>query len=43
MMTEPSQNDLKARRHRVLVTAWIRAGVAAAVFTAFVLSGVLGQ
>ena len=42
-MTELQPEDLKARRHRVLITAWILAAVATTVFLAFVLSGVLGQ
>ena len=42
-MTELQPEDLKARRQRVLITAWILAAVAATVFLAFVLSGVLGQ
>jgi hypothetical protein len=42
-MVEYQPEELKARRQRVQVTAWILAAVAGTVFIAFVLSGVLGQ
>jgi len=35
-------DDMKDRRSRVLKTAWLLAFVAAMIFIAFILSGVLG-
>jgi len=35
-------DDMKNRRSRVLKTAWLLALVAAMIFIAFILSGVLG-
>jgi hypothetical protein len=36
-------DDNKDRRNRVLKTAWLLAFVAAMIFIAFILSGVLGS
>lgn len=36
-------NDIKARRSRAVKTAWVLAFVAAGIFIAFILSGVLGS
>ncbi|MEJ2383463.1 MAG: hypothetical protein P8Y54_03605 [Xanthomonadales bacterium] len=36
-----SGQDPKAQRKRVVITAWVLAVVALAIFTAFILSGVL--
>ena len=35
--------DVEQQRSRAVVTAWILAGLAVAIFVAFVLSGVLGR
>lgn len=43
MMTDLDRDDLQAQRRRAVKTAWVLAAVAIAVFTAFVLSGVLGN
>ena len=40
-MTTGTGHDLKAQRRRAVKTAWALAAVAVAIFTAFVLSGVL--
>ena len=40
-MTE--RDDISERRVRAVRTAWMLAVIAAAIFTAFVLSGVLGD
>lgn len=37
------ERNIGQQRSRAVVTAWILAAVAAAIFTAFVLSGVLGE
>lgn len=39
---EMTHRDLKERRARAVRTAWVLAVVAAAIFIAFILSGVLG-
>jgi hypothetical protein len=36
-----SQDEIKERRRQAVKTAWVLAAVAALIFTAFVLSGVL--
>mgnify|MGYP001551513833 CR=1 FL=1 len=36
------RNDMQAQRSRVVKTAWVLAIVAAVIFVAFILSGVLG-
>jgi hypothetical protein len=41
-MEMASQGDIKQQRRRALKTAWLLAAVAALIFIAFVLSGVLG-
>jgi len=40
-MSSRSGHDAKAQRRRVVITAWALAVVALAIFTAFILSGVL--
>jgi hypothetical protein len=40
-MATGSGHDPKAQRRRVVITAWALAIVALAIFTAFILSGVL--
>lgn len=35
--------DLRRQRSNAVRTAWVLAAIAAAIFVAFVLSGVLGQ
>ena len=40
-MTTGHGNDVRAQRRRAVKTAWLLAVIAAAIFTAFVLSGVL--
>jgi hypothetical protein len=40
-MSSRSGHDPKVQRRRVLITAWALAFVALAIFTAFILSGVL--
>jgi hypothetical protein len=42
-MEMTSQGDIKEQRRRALKTAWVLAAVAALIFIAFVLSGVLGS
>jgi hypothetical protein len=37
------QRNIQQQRSRAVVTAWILAALAAAIFAAFVLSGVLGR
>jgi len=41
-MEMASQSDVKEQRRRALKTAWVLAAIAALIFIAFVLSGVLG-
>jgi hypothetical protein len=41
-MTDP-QTQLRQQRSRAVTTAWILAGIAAAIFSAFILSGVLAH
>ena len=38
-----SPDNMKDRRSRVLKTAWLLAFIAAMIFIAFILSGVLGS
>jgi predicted nucleic acid-binding Zn ribbon protein len=38
-----SQGDINEQRRRAVKTAWLLAAVAALIFIAFVLSGVLGS
>jgi hypothetical protein len=38
-----SPHDAKARRARAVRTALVLGGIAAAIYVAFILSGVLGQ
>jgi hypothetical protein len=38
-----SPDDMQARRSRAVKTAWVLAVVAALIFIAFILSGVLGS
>jgi hypothetical protein len=40
-MSNGSGHDPRARRRRVVISAWALAFVALAIFTAFILSGVL--
>jgi len=40
-MTRGAGQDPKTQRRRVVMTAWALAAVALAIFTAFILSGVL--
>jgi hypothetical protein len=40
-MASAPRNDLQAQRRRAVKTAWLLAVIAAGIFTAFVLSGVL--
>lgn len=42
-MAPSRMDDLQERRSRAVKTAWLLAAVAVAVFTAFVLAGVLGK
>lgn len=42
-MTDQNRDDLQEQRRRAVKTAWVLAAVAIAVFSAFVLSGVLGN
>ena len=37
------ERDLRRQRSNAVRTAWVLAAIAAAIFVAFVLSGVLGQ
>jgi len=37
------QNNIEERRRRAVKTAWVLALVAALIFIAFILSGVLGS
>ena len=41
-MTDPLP-DMEKRRSRAVTTAWALAAVAVAIFTAFILSGVLAK
>jgi len=41
-MNMNGSDDIKKRRNRAVKTAWLLALVAAMIFIAFVLSGVLG-
>jgi hypothetical protein len=38
-----SPDDMQARRNRAVKTAWVLAVIAALIFIAFILSGVLGS
>ena len=42
-MEMASQNDIKEQRRQAVKTAWVLAAIAALIFIAFVLSGVLGS
>ena len=41
-MQMAGREDIKAQRKRAVKTAWVLAIIAALIFAAFVLSGVLG-
>ena len=41
-MVVTGRDDIRERRSRAVKTAWVLAAVAAAVFTAFLLTGILG-
>ena len=41
-MSESQHNDINARRSGAVRTAWALAVIAALIFVAFILSGVLG-
>jgi len=41
-MDVASRDEIKMRRRRAVKTAWLLALIAAIIFTAFILSGVLG-
>ena len=43
VMEMVNQGDIKEQRRRAVKTAWVLAAVAALIFIAFVLSGVLGS
>ena len=40
-MGKVSTDEIASRRHRAVKTAWVLAAVAALIFIAFILSGVL--
>jgi hypothetical protein len=42
-MEMASQGDIKEQRRRAVRTAWLLAAIAALIFIAFVLSGILGS
>ena len=42
-MEVASRDDLKDQRNRAVKTAWLIAFIAATIFIAFILSGVLGS
>jgi hypothetical protein len=42
-MEKVSRDELATRRRKVLRTAWVLAAVAALIFIAFILSGVLNS
>lgn len=42
-MNADQKAELKQRRSRVMVTAWILAAVAVAIFATFILSGVMAD
>ena len=42
-MAKTSKDEIAARRRKALRTAWLLAAVAALIFVAFILSGVLNS
>jgi len=42
-MEQGGRDEIAARRSRAVRTAWLLAAVAALIFIAFILSGVLGS
>jgi len=42
-MEMTQQSDIRKQRNRAMKTAWLLAAIAALIFIAFILSGVLGS